>query len=211
MTESPLWAIVDLAAFLLSRAGHHTARAASELRRRRRLVRLLRGQPVLVGTVAALRPIVAPLSGERVAACRLIVEQARDDGTWQAVFDETQLGELELRHARGCTPIEAPVVLACAERRFGGLAVRELLAGARLELEPRLEPDELRASELLIRDGERVHLFGIELAEIAAASPYRTSPARAERTREVPAVLITPFPLRELARELQRRPLLLPR
>lgn len=209
MAESPVWAVVDLGAYLLSRAAHLARRALGDLVRRRRMVRLLGEVPELVGAVVVTRPIVAALSGRKVAACRVVIERARDDGTWESIFDETQLGELEIRHREGCSRIEGPLLLVCAEAtRYAGWEVRTLL-----EVELHVDDDDsLRGTEYLLLPDERVHLFGISISPAeASGNPYRSAPLRAHRTAEVPVVVITHWSFAELRREFRRRPELLPR
>jgi hypothetical protein len=138
-----------------------------------------------------------------------VIERARDDGTWESIFDETQLGELEIPHAEGCSRIEGPLLLACAKAtRYAGSQVRTLLE-AELQVD---DDDSLRGTEYLLLPGEHVHLFGISIAPAeASGSPYRAAPPHARRTAEVPVVVITPWSFAELRREFRRRPEILPR
>lgn len=204
--EPLIWFWVDLAAFLVSRAGHVVARAASRIRRRRLVRRQLRRLPEVEGAVMVLRPIIAPLSREAVGACRLIVERALADGAWVVVFDETQLGELEVRHRSGQVRLEGTAVLVKPDgTRFGGREVHAAL-GQTLAA----EEQDLRATEYLLRHGEAVHVFGVAVLDLGAAGPYRAPPPSVTRSSGEAAVVLSAWPRRRFLRELRRRPHLSP-
>jgi hypothetical protein len=197
--------VADLAIYAGSRVAHVTRRFLSQRRRRRRLLRMLAAGPELHGAIDVRTPIIAPLSGERVAACRLIVDQCLDDGTWTAVFDETQSGELGIRYAGGYRWLDGPVILV----RPNGTLYSGHDTLSRTEVKLSMTAEDLRAMEYILLAGEQTHVFGAAAARWVSDGPYRTadlSPLRPESD----ALVISTWTRVDLLHGLHQRPDLLP-
>jgi len=194
--------LLDLVAFGLSTAAHAGQRAARQGLRHWRLHRRLRGTRDILGAVEVLRPLQAPISRAPVAACRLIVEQRLEDGTWQTIFDETQAGELLLLHEEGPVQLRGPLELVVPPTgTYPGIAVAGLIGPG----VPPADEEDLRATEHQLAAGDRVYLLGLigRAPRQAGGSPYREPPARADHRWRGPA-LISRWSRRELLGMLWR-------
>ena len=191
----------------MSRLGHFGTRMAEILTRRRRTLRLVKNMSEVDGTVRVIRPIIAPLSGRGVAACRLVIEHELDDGCWRVILDETKLGEIELLHKGVRTPIDNPAVLVTpGGTLFDGQAVR-----ARFRRRFDADHRNLRATEYILVDGETVYLFGVSPAALQTRweAPYRASPPSLMREPGV-VVVISRWTRAVFTSETAQAPHLLP-
>lgn len=156
----------DMVLFVLSTAVSHGTSLVRRSRQRWRLRRRLLGTHDDVGPVVAHQVVQAPLSDRRVAACRLVVEQRLDDGSWAVIFDEVQNGELDVVGAGGSLALEGPFDLVLPPAgEFGGASVGRLLRG-----QLPADDEDIRATEYLLAVGQQVHLLGL-------AKPGGTPPA----------------------------------
>ncbi len=121
----------DASLFVLSLGRHLVGRAARTTKRGWWLHRRLRGNVDIDGRVEMVRALQAPFSRSGVPACRVVVERRQDDGSWEVIFDETQVGELEvvspdgrIRIAGGPVDLMVPPALT-----FPGRIVSRALGG----------------------------------------------------------------------------------
>jgi hypothetical protein len=204
MTRRRRHLLSDAVLYALSLGAHQASRAAAALRRRWVLGRDLRRFPGVTGRLEVLRPVVAPLSGEEVAACRLLVEQQLDDGTWTSLIDETQVADLELLGPEGRARLAGPAhLLAPASESFRGHAVHALYGGQRAL--PGAE--DLRATEHRLSGGAPVHVFGLRRTTSAPGGPYRSGTALTlDRHPAARLLLISVWPASMLRRMVMRQP-----
>jgi hypothetical protein len=204
MPRRPRRILSDALLYALSLGAHQAARAAAALRRRWALSRDLRRFPGVTGRLEVLRPVVSPLSHEEVAACRLLVEEQLDDGTWAALIDETMVGDLELIGAEGRARLTGPAhLLAPASASFGGHDVHAVF---RWE-QPLPGAEDLRATEHRLYSGASVHVFGLQRATSAPGGPYRSGgELTLVRHPAARLLLISAWPASMLRKMVMRQP-----
>jgi hypothetical protein len=201
--------LLDVGVFLLSNAARGGRRVIRHAHRRHRLRQRLRGTFEVAGRVETLRALRAPLSQRPVAACRVIIEQRADDGTWLAVFDDTWAGTLELCSASGRIRLEGPTDLMVprGDRRFGPEVAQHVWSEA-----PSTDLEDIRTTEYLLLPDQSAHLFGLAALPSdqrrGVVDPYRAASHTDARWSTRP--LISAWPGIQLPRVLWRQPELLP-